>query len=233
MNEDLTVETNDDNQDESKRKPNAFAVMNNVRDHCQQPVSKKLLMLTLATYANADGICYPSNATLAKATGISKRTVQRILPALAAEGELEILTPGKGRDQRRIISLKRYTAKHDTAMTCLNAPRSLGKAGCNNHREQPVPKKNTLKVRSTHGPQTTDSVFYLSKSAQKNGKNRLQDNSGILEKGKRGAKIPIAQRNKIIARLNVRKVAIYRDASYTPEERQHAIDKVNHALQKL
>jgi len=148
------MQTND-NQNESKRKPSPFTIMNNVRDNCKQPVSKKLLMLTLATYCDGDGICYPSNRALVPATRMSERTIRRMLKQLAADGELKIITPGAGRDQKRIISLKRYvtkpgqsydlfkpdtamTANPDTAMTSLNRPRSLGKTSRNIHKEQPL-----------------------------------------------------------------------------------------------
>jgi hypothetical protein len=127
-------------------KRSAFTIMSSVRDHCQQPVGKKLLMLTLATYANADGICYPSNETLAKATGLGNSTVRRMLRQLKSEGELEILTPGTGRDQKRTIRLKRYVAKPLTAMSAkpitvmsgLNCSGSPGKTPCNSHMEQPT-----------------------------------------------------------------------------------------------
>src|SRR5207249_3638942 len=62
-------------------------------------------------------------------------------------GEIDVLTPGTGRGQKRKISLRRYakpdkamTAKPDKAMTGLNRPRSLGKTSQNSHdnsQEQP------------------------------------------------------------------------------------------------
>lgn len=224
-------------QNESKGKPNAFTIINNVRNNCKQPVSKKLLMLTLATYCDRDGICWPRNDTLVSNTRQSERTIRRMLKQLAADGELEILTPGRGRDQKRIISLKRYALpKPDKVVTCLNRPRPLGKVSRNNHREQPT-KQNTLKGRYTHGLQSTgkkEEVFQGKKDKAIHGGNgNFIDNSKNSGAQKRGAKIPIAQRNKIIDRLNQRKASLYRDASLTHEERERALDKVNSALQKL
>jgi Helix-turn-helix domain len=136
-------------------KRSAFTIMNNIRDHCDQPSEKKVLMFSIGLYANADGTCYPSNETLAIATRKSSRTVQRMLSELRADGELEILTPGIGRAQKRIIRLTKYVAispemplgggdiKGDTAMSCLNTTRLLGKTSCNNHR-------NSQKKRTHH-----------------------------------------------------------------------------------
>jgi pyocin large subunit-like protein len=110
--------------------------MSNVRDNCDQSDAKKLLLLILATYCDRDGICYPSNETLARVTRKKRRTVQRMLKDLAAEGELEILESGRGRNQKRILHLKRYVArkgdkamsrKGDKAMSRLNATRSGAK----------------------------------------------------------------------------------------------------------
>ncbi len=139
--------------------------MNNVRDHCGQPDARKLLMFTLATYCNAEGKCFPSNETLAGVTRKSRRTVQRMIKQLAADGELEVLEPGVGRDTKRIIALKRYAdaqakgdkvvsllnvtpqAKHDTQMSRLNVTDSLGKTYCNNHVEQPTNEQPTKDAR--------------------------------------------------------------------------------------
>jgi hypothetical protein len=194
-------------KDESNtKKANPFAVINNVRDMCTQPVRKKLLMLTLATYANADGICYPSNKKLREATGISKRTIQRILPALAAEGEIDILAPGVGRDKKRVIQLTKYAGKGDTAMTRkgdtamahLNAPRSPMKsvlehpAGTSNTEH---PTQNTRKVRSTRRreqPTSAPVVFEgkekTDQASQSQGANGLHDSSEIQTPTKKGGK---------------------------------------------
>jgi hypothetical protein len=123
--------------------------MNNIRDFCDQSDAKKLLMMVLATYSNGDGLCFPGNLALADAMNKSGRTVKRMLKELKADGELEILRPGIGRGQKRIIRLTRYAAikgdkamtpKGDKAMTRLNGTRSLGKAARNIHdniHEQP------------------------------------------------------------------------------------------------
>jgi len=79
------------------------------------------------------------------------------------------------------------------------------------------------------------------------GKNKVQDSSRSSKckapghenfSSKNGAPktskpIPIAQRNRLINRLNLRKQSICRDEGLTPEERQREIDKINRALQKL
>jgi hypothetical protein len=116
------MDANDSQNEKQPAKRNAFAVMKNVRDMCKQPVGKKLLMFTLATYCDLDGICWPSNRTLAAGTGMSESTIKRMLRALHEEGELQILTPGVDRDTKRFIHLKRYV-KQVTVMTPLNGSR--------------------------------------------------------------------------------------------------------------
>lgn len=43
------------------------------------PPSEKLVLLALADWANDEGHCYPSIAKVARKTGVSERTVQRVL----------------------------------------------------------------------------------------------------------------------------------------------------------
>ena len=102
------MQTNEPSHETQSARRSAFTIMNNVRDHCRQPRNRKFLLLLIATYANSAGVCYPSNALLARAAGMSSRTVQRILKKLKADGEIDMVTVGAGRKAKRIISLKRY-----------------------------------------------------------------------------------------------------------------------------
>jgi len=146
------TETNDEKQ---PRKRSAFTVMNNIRDLCDQSDARKLLLFTLATYCDGDGICYPSNETLATVTRKSTRTGQRMLKGLVADGDLETLASGIGRDQRRVLHLKRYAArKGDKAVSPLNVTGSLGKTSCNSHREHPVTAKEGEGVLSHKSSET-------------------------------------------------------------------------------
>jgi len=63
------------------------------------PPARKLLLLVLANYADADGICWPSQETLAEDTGLSLDTVQRQTKRLSADGFLSIERPPKRRGQ--------------------------------------------------------------------------------------------------------------------------------------
>jgi hypothetical protein len=153
---------------ERAAKPNPFAVINTVRDMCKQRDALKLLMLTLATYCNGAGLCFPSNRTLAEATSRSDRSIRRMLRRLKTDGELEILEPGIGRDQKRFIRLTRYViGKYETGQSCvrskpdkivsaepgkaasgLNRTRSRGKTSQNNQREHPDNNQNTHTPRA-------------------------------------------------------------------------------------
>jgi len=103
------MQANDPDQLTQPRKQTAFTLMNNVRDYCEQTGAKRLLMFVLATYCNRKGVCWPSNETLAAKMHIHGRTIQRLLSQLAKAGEIQILKHGAGRNQRRYISLSRYT----------------------------------------------------------------------------------------------------------------------------
>ena len=54
------------------------------------------------------GVCFPSNETLARVTAKSDRSIRRMLSKLKVHGEIEILTSGTGRGQKRNIRLTRY-----------------------------------------------------------------------------------------------------------------------------
>jgi len=61
--------------------------------------SRKLLLLVLANYADADGVCWPSQGLLAEQTGMSLDTVQRQTKQLIACGYLSVSRPPKRRGQ--------------------------------------------------------------------------------------------------------------------------------------
>jgi helix-turn-helix protein len=169
------MQSGNDNDEKQPRKQSAFTIMNNVRDLCEQSDAKKVFLFTLATYCNGDGICYPSNHELVRTTRKSERQVQRMLKQLEAAGDLEKLTSGVGRYQKRIISLKRYAAKPDKDVTCkpdkvlspLNPTRSLGKTSQNNHnndnsQEQPergIALGNSTPSSSSNGKPQSGFVF--------------------------------------------------------------------------
>jgi hypothetical protein len=141
----------DESRQKQSEKRTAFTVMNNVRDYCKQPASKKVLMFVLATYCDHDGVCYPKNETLARAACVSSRTVKRLLRELAADGEVEILAPGIGRDKKRILCLRRYAArKGDKAVSPLNGTGSLGKTSRNSHGEQPTNNQSEYTQRDNN-----------------------------------------------------------------------------------
>jgi hypothetical protein len=170
------MEPTDSQNEKQQPKRNAFTVMKNVRDMCKQSDARKNLMYALATYSNPDGICYPGNRALVQATRKSERTVRRMLKALAADGELEVLTKGAGRDQKRIICLKRYVEnrttgeiKPDKALSPLNRTRPLGKTSQNNHRNcQTHPTDDTPNgVHTTRVTRVTCSSPVLAKDQQR------------------------------------------------------------------
>lgn len=59
--------------------------------------TRKLIFLAYADYANDDGVCWPSNETIAEKTGVSKRTVTRHVSELKEQGYMEVIEEGGGR----------------------------------------------------------------------------------------------------------------------------------------
>src|SRR5262245_503284 len=133
---------------------NAFILINNVRDHCNQSDAKVRLMFILASYCDREGVCWPSNETLARRMRKKKRRIQKMLSELKADGEITILTTGAGRHTKRKISLERYMVTpgnadlnmHSTS-ACLNVHYVLHP---NNHMEQPSECILLSESNSTH-----------------------------------------------------------------------------------
>lgn len=221
-----TERTNDQTLGQSPKsvKSNVFTVINNVRDMCKQPDNKKLLMFTLATYCDRDGICWPKNDTLVAATAKSDRTVRRMLQALAEEGELQILTTGIGRDTKRVIYLKRYakpdkamTAKPDKAMSGLNRTCPPGKVIVEQPYEQPHEQPNVVRehieqrhnvVREHIEQQHSISSFKL----------RTGEEDNVVRK-------PIEQRYTVVCKLRTGE-----ESPSTVKERSHVDQSNNRKL---
>jgi hypothetical protein len=71
-----------------------------VRDYSRAKGMAKFLLLTMATYANDDGNCYPSYYRLAQDTGLSLRTVARAIKQIP-KNELEVVEEGGSRKERK------------------------------------------------------------------------------------------------------------------------------------
>jgi len=75
---------------------------------------EKLILMTLASYANRFGLCFPSQATIAKRAIISVDTLQRYLPGLVAGGFIysgRRLTNGRRLTIRLMVVLFDKTAR--------------------------------------------------------------------------------------------------------------------------
>lgn len=54
-------------------------------------------MLALADFSDEDGVCWPSQESLARLTRMTERGIRGMIPSLVKSGELEILRQGGGR----------------------------------------------------------------------------------------------------------------------------------------
>jgi hypothetical protein len=84
-------------------------VSSNVWRSCPQKHDRLLLMLALADYSNDEGVCWPSLKSLAGRIRGTRRGVQRMLDALIADGEVELVEMGGGRGQPSRYLLERYS----------------------------------------------------------------------------------------------------------------------------
>ncbi len=83
------------------------------------PPSEKLVLLALADWANDEGYCYPSIAKVARKTGVSERTVQRVLrDAETAKLVERVEVIGKGCKYRLT---PRHSVTPDTVAPVTNA----------------------------------------------------------------------------------------------------------------
>src|SRR5580765_6894795 len=79
-------------------------VMIRVWDRSQHEGSHLLALLALADWANADGLCWPKVAKLAKRARVAERQAQYILAELAESGELYIQRgTGRGHGSRYVV----------------------------------------------------------------------------------------------------------------------------------
>lgn len=82
---------------------------------------KKVLLLALANYADADGACWPSYRLLADQTEISRRTITRLLPELVAGGWLKI-EARTSEDNSRTSNLYRLQIDTNPGVTVTPSP---------------------------------------------------------------------------------------------------------------
>ena len=74
----------------------SYHLVSEVIDQYRGPPVAKLVLIVLARFANKDGICWPSVATIAGRARIDATTVRRQYPALEREGWLRQVTPRRG-----------------------------------------------------------------------------------------------------------------------------------------
>lgn len=92
----------------------SYDITNSIWASTTQKGDSLLLLLALASYANEEGICWPSQATLASRARCSERGARNILHRLIESGDVEVLRkggalPGEGHAST-IYRLSRYMA---------------------------------------------------------------------------------------------------------------------------
>lgn len=104
----------------------SIRIMSQVWEHSAHSEGTLLVLLALADFANDEGMCFPSQTTLAKKSRLSDRQVRRVLAVLIRSGELSIVRPGRG---RRIKTVYRISLKVDNMTTFTKADIGDTKSG--------------------------------------------------------------------------------------------------------
>ena len=89
--------------DDSSKPTDAFRWIRAARDVQLPetlPLTRRLVLLTLATFADREGRCFPRIKTLARVTGLKARAVQAALRDLEAHGLIRT-RPGRRKDSGR------------------------------------------------------------------------------------------------------------------------------------
>ena len=102
------------------------------------PSSEKLVLLTLADYADDENKCWPKQDTLAERTGLARQTVNVKLSSLEKRG-----------------LINRECRRHTSNLTYLNVV---------NEKQKPKPKPKSKRKPKKHAPPTLDEVRQYAKS---------------------------------------------------------------------
>ncbi len=102
----------------------SIALMTRAWEHAPYSGSELLVLLALCDFANDEGECFPSQATLAAKTRMSERQVRRIIKQFEIDGAVrkEVEQDGKRRRNRYWISIGQdvlslgLTAGHDESL---------------------------------------------------------------------------------------------------------------------
>jgi DNA-binding transcriptional MocR family regulator len=100
----------------------------------------RLVLLSLANYANDDDECWPSMRTIAKNAGISLGSVSKQIQELVDLGELEVVSKGSHRTSTRY---RIQRSRDELSVQLVNSQRSrrelsVQRRGEQNHQEEEV-----------------------------------------------------------------------------------------------
>ncbi len=130
----------------------SFTAIQEMLKHSKTKLADRAIMWALTNRANDNYECWPSLTTIAKDSGISRRTVSRRLPCMVAMGELSIKHGGKDVSNVYTITL----APRDK----VSLPSKKIGTRC------PHPRDKSVKHLGTRCPQPRDKVSPESKENQ-------------------------------------------------------------------
>lgn len=83
-----------------------------IRDTCDAPADVRAFLMVLASYADAEGVCWPSLDTLARNLGIHRDSAKRRRDRAVSSGWLVILAPGRWKGTRTRYQLQTKGSVH-------------------------------------------------------------------------------------------------------------------------
>jgi Helix-turn-helix domain len=101
----------------------SYRHVNYVRDNSKTKGTARLLLLTIATRTDDDGYAYPGYPRLAKDTGMTVRSIRRLIEKEIPMDEMEIIQGGSRKGQKRFATVYRVIIKGDDP-----APDAQGKS---------------------------------------------------------------------------------------------------------
>ena len=135
----------------------SIKIMSQIWQDSNIKANKKLLFLALADFANDEGICYPSQDTLVKKCGLTKKTVIKYLKEF--EEQKLLIQLKRNRKSGGRISSKYLLFPSENFKKLDENERSFFEPKCtgytNTQSVQATPKKDTQSVQATPKPSPT------------------------------------------------------------------------------
>lgn len=112
-----------------------------IRNTSELSSTTKLLLHTLSSYADPDGVCFPSQATIATAMSMSVATVQREIKTCLELKLLEVRRRWRRSNVYRLLCVKKLELSTTTSPDAVREQPPFVQKNVSNAVDNPAPKK--------------------------------------------------------------------------------------------